>query len=228
MIRWDSIDDFLKNDDMDDPDMFIAKYDFTPIGPGQLTLNRGDRVFVMGKNKVGDWCKGKTDSGDIGWVPTSYIAKLSSVEKHLWYHGLLSRQEAESRLSSGVDGSFLVRESERRPGQYCISLRFKGFAYHYQIYNDEIGYYIFPDAKFITLRLLVHHHSSHSGGLVTTLHCPIKPPVCTLPLDIRKWEVGRNDLEMGVKLATGQYGEVYKAIFKPMGITVAVKIFKVC
>jgi len=52
--------------------------------------------------------------------------------------------------------------------------------------------------------------------------------VCTLPLDIRKWEVGRNDLEMGVKLATGQYGEVYKAIFKPMGITVAVKIFKVC
>jgi len=60
---------------MDDPDMFIAKYDFTPIGPGQLTLNRGDRVFVMGKNKVGDWCKGKTDSGDIGWVPTSYIAK---------------------------------------------------------------------------------------------------------------------------------------------------------
>ena len=35
--------------------------------------------------------------------------------------------------SSGINGSFLVRESESSPGQRSISLRYEGRVYHYRI-----------------------------------------------------------------------------------------------
>jgi len=229
---WNSRDNLdSKNDDdhVDDLDMFIAKYDFTPSGPGQLTLNKGDKVCVLGEN--GEWCKGKAESGDIGWIPRSYIAELNSLEKHSWYHGLVSRVEAESRLSSEIDGSFLVRESMSRPGEYSVSLRLEGSTSHYKIYQDEKGYYIKAGAKFKTLQSLVHHHSNHIYGLKTTLQYsaidPTKPPTHSLSPEVDKWELERSNVEMGIKLDGGEYSEVYKAVFKPMRKTVAVKIFKV-
>ena len=52
------------------------------------------------------------------------------------YHGAVSRNYAEYLLSSGINGSFLVRESESSPGQMSISLRFDGRVYHYRINED--------------------------------------------------------------------------------------------
>ena len=52
------------------------------------------------------------------------------------YHGPVSRNYAECLLSSGINGSFLVRESESSPGQMSISLRFDGRVYHYRINED--------------------------------------------------------------------------------------------
>jgi len=217
-------------DDVDDSEMFIAKYDFAPVGPGQLTLTKGDRICVLGEN--GEWCKGKTESGDIGWIPRSYIAELNSLEKHSWYHGLVSRVEAESRLSSEIDGSFLVRKSINRPGEYAVSLRFEGSNSHYKIYQDEKGYYIKAGAKFKTLQSLVHHHSNHIEGLKTTLQYPAvnptKPPTHSMCPEIDKWELERSNVEMDIKLNGGENSDVYKAVFKSTGKTVAVKTFKVC
>lgn len=42
-------------------------------------------------------------------------------------------------LSSGINGSFLVRESESSPGQRSISLRYEGRVYHYRISEDSEG-----------------------------------------------------------------------------------------
>lgn len=58
------------------------------------------------------------------------------MEKHSWYHGPISRNAAEYLLSSGINGSFLVRESESSPGQRSISLRYEGRVYHYRINED--------------------------------------------------------------------------------------------
>jgi hypothetical protein len=38
----------------------------------------------------------------------------------------ISRNAAEYNLRNGIDGSFLVRESESNPGENSISLRFEG------------------------------------------------------------------------------------------------------
>lgn len=45
----------------------------------------------------------------------------------------------EYLLSSGINGSFLVRESESSPGQRSISLRYEGRVYHYRINEDNEG-----------------------------------------------------------------------------------------
>uniref|UniRef100_A0A1I7XJK9 Non-specific protein-tyrosine kinase n=1 Tax=Heterorhabditis bacteriophora TaxID=37862 RepID=A0A1I7XJK9_HETBA len=63
--------------------LFIALYDFHGLR-------------VLGYNKAGEWCEARlvlprrTDSasqkrvGQIGWVPSSYIAPLNSLDKHSW------------------------------------------------------------------------------------------------------------------------------------------------
>jgi len=231
--HWDSVESLdLLVDDLD-PDMFVAKHDFAPIGPGQLALKKGDEMYVKEYNNDGDWCEVETTSGAIGWVPAGYIVKLDSLRIHSWYHGLVTRQEAEHRLRSGVNGSFLIRKSKSRAGQYSLSLKHNGCAKHYKICTSDSKdhYFIYPEAKLTTLPLLVYHHSNHPDGLITTLRYPAVNPtkqlISTIFHEVDKWEVERSDLVIGIKLGTGQYREMYQAVLNPKEKIVAVKTFKV-
>ena len=93
---------------------------------------------ILSYNKNGDWCEAHS-AGQVGWVPSNYVTPVNSLEKHSWYHGPISRNAAEYLLSSGINGSFLVRESESSPGQRSISLRYEGRVYHYRINEDAEG-----------------------------------------------------------------------------------------
>ena len=159
--------------------------------------------------------------------------QVNSLEKHSWFHGNITLAEAELSLSSGINGSFLVRESESKPGQYAISLRYDGRVFHYRIHMDPptSQYFVTPESKFENLPELVVHHSKNPDGLITVLHYPTtnprKPPIYSLSHEVDEWEVNRSDIDMGQKLGGGQYGEVYKAVIKKRGISVAVKTFRV-
>lgn len=166
-------------------------------------------------------------------MPSNYVTPLNSLEKHSWYHGPISRNAAEYLLSSGINGSFLVRESESSPGQRSISLRYEGRVYHYRIQEDPEGkVFVTAEYKFNTLAELVHHHSViHEGhGLITPLLYPApkqnKPTVFPLSPIADEWEITRTDIVMKHKLGGGQYGEVYEAVWKRYGQTVAVKTLK--
>ena len=217
----------------DDPNLYIVKHDYITNQPGQLSIKKGEKLKVSRESENGDWCEATNVLSDIGWVPTSYIAKVDSLEKHSWYHGNITRAEAELSLSSGINGSFLVRESESKPGQYSISLRYDGRVFHYRIHADPATnkYYVTPESKFASLAELVVHHSKYPDGLTTTLHYPApnprKPPIYTPSHETDEWELKRSDIEMGQKLGGGQYGEVYKAVIKKRNIAVAVKTFRV-
>jgi abelson tyrosine-protein kinase 1 len=118
-------------------------------------MRKGDQLRVLGYNKTKEWCEAqlvaRKDPANnqllpspphhqsIGWVPSLYVTPLNSLEKHSWYHGKVSRNEAECLLSSGINGSFLVRESETSLGQFSISLRHDGRVYHYRISVEPTG-----------------------------------------------------------------------------------------
>lgn len=52
-----------------------------------------------------------------------------------WYHGTLDRAEAVALLHKhdDVDGSFLVRFSDRHRGGYVLTVMYHKQAYHFQI-----------------------------------------------------------------------------------------------
>ena len=213
-----------------DPSLFVALYEFQSGGENQLPLRKGEQIRILSYNRSGEWCEAQSRSGAVGWVPANYIAPVNSLEKHSWYHGPISRSAAEYLLSSGINGSFLVRESESSSGQRSISLRYEGRVYHYRINEEASVVYVTSECKFNTLAELVHHHSMNSDGLITMLLYPApkrnKPTLFPLSPDPDEWEVDRTDIVMKHKLGGGQYGDVYEALWKRFNMTVAVKTLK--
>ncbi|KAK8392078.1 hypothetical protein O3P69_017598 [Scylla paramamosain] len=229
--KWHSRENLLAPEEEGDPQLFVALYEFRAQGENQLSLRKGEQVRVLSYNKSGEWCEAHAGSGEVGWVPSNYITPVNSLEKHSWYHGPISRNTAEYLLSSGINGSFLVRESESSPGQRSISLRYNGRVYHYRINEDDGSkLYVSSEFRFNTLAELVHHHSQHADGLITQLLYPApkrnKPTVFGLTPEPDEWEIERTDIAMKHKLGGGQYGDVYEAVWKRYNICVAVKTLK--
>ncbi len=230
--------------------LHIALYDFRPTGSNQIPLRKGDQLRILSYSRSGEWCEAKDASGMVGWVPANYVAVANPsngggvegvkscrlLESHSWYHGAISRNDAEYLLSSGINGSFLVRESESSSGQRSISLRYEGRVYHYRIQqaDDADGsYFVTAESTFFHLAELVHHHSIHADGLITQLMYPAPKPVNNNGGGVKggvatdDWEMDRTDIVMKHKLGGGQYGDVYEAVWKRYNVTIAVKTLRV-
>ena len=219
--------------------LYIALYDYKVNLDKHLNLHKGDQLHIISYNKTKEWCEVQNiQTAQCGWVPTSYIKPFNSLENYSWYHGRIERVKAEYLLSSGINGSFLVRESETCANQLSISLRWEGRVYHYRINRDEYNYfYVSKDSKFATLAELIHHHSCESDGLTTTLLYPApkkcnKPQLYSFsPADVLndgadKWELDRCEIQMRTKLGSGQYGDVYEGVWLRYNKIVAVKTLK--
>jgi len=229
-LRWTSRENLLSTAvDEGDPQLFVSLFDFKDVSENQLALRKGEQVRILSYNKSGEWCEAHNEFGAMGWVPSNYVAPVNSLEQHSWYHGPISRNAAEYLLSSGINGSFLVRESESSVGQRSISLRFEGRVYHYRIQQrvEDNHYFVTVDSRFATLTELVHHHSMQQDGLITQLLYPApkanKPAIFSLSPDTDEWEIDRTDIVMKQKLGGGQYGDVYEAIWKRHNVVIAVK-----
>lgn len=117
----------------------------------------------------------------IEWFRVSEIARRAGLEadKNVvapWFHGLITRQEAESRLGSQPAGSFLVRVSERIWG-YAISYRDVDRCKHYLV-DASNGHYQFLGTNQIshnTLGDLISYHRTKPiteiGGEILGLPC---------------------------------------------------------
>ena len=108
----------------------VALYDYKANLDKHLHMSKGDQLVVIGHNKSNEWSEVRNvHTGQVGWAPTSYIKPLNSLDSYAWYHGKIERVKAEYLLSSGINGSFLVRESETCANQLSISLRWEGRVY---------------------------------------------------------------------------------------------------
>nr|2RVF_A Chain A, Predicted protein [Monosiga brevicollis] len=54
-----------------------------------------------------------------------------------WYHGPLSRTDAENSLLRMPEGTFLVRDSTSSPGDYVLSCSENGKVTHYKLSAEE-------------------------------------------------------------------------------------------
>ncbi|XP_064618499.1 ras GTPase-activating protein 1-like isoform X2 [Lineus longissimus] len=95
-----------------------------------------------------------------------------------WYHGRLDRQTAEDRLKATNEyGSYLIRESDRRPGSYVLSFYGKTGINHFRI-TAMCGDFYIGGRQFASLSQLIGYYSSYSDLLKgERLNCPVAPPV---------------------------------------------------
>ncbi|KAF6019861.1 SH2D4A [Bugula neritina] len=88
------------------------------------------------------------------------LKKSGTVEP--WFHGIISREDAESLLTDKPVHSFLVRVSEKIWG-YAISYKSESRCKHYLVDTTENGYQFLGtnQLEHQSLSQLVHHHKNH-------------------------------------------------------------------
>lgn len=94
-----------------------------------------------------------------------------------WYHGRLDRYQAEERLwSASKLGSYLVRESDRKPGSYVLSYLGRTGINHFRI-TAVCGDYYIGGRQFDSLNDLIGHYTACSDLLKRErLVHPVPPP----------------------------------------------------
>uniref|UniRef100_A0A4W4FWV1 Tyrosine-protein kinase n=1 Tax=Electrophorus electricus TaxID=8005 RepID=A0A4W4FWV1_ELEEL len=202
--------------------LFVALYDYEARTEDDLSFQKGEKFQIINSTE-GDWWEGRSlTTGGTGYIPSNYgvwlHVTLSPPGVCSWYFGKLGRKEAERQLLSAgnLRGTYLIRESETTKGAFSLSIRdwddVKGdHVKHYKIRKlDSGGYYITTRAQFETLQQLVQHYSVHADGLCyhLTAMCETYTPE-TVGLTHDAWEIGRQSLQLEVKLGAGCFADVW-------------------
>lgn len=220
---------------IDERNLFQALYDYDKRTEDDLSFKKGDKLLVI-NNSDGDWWEAQLVGGganDKGFIPSNYVAPVTSIEAEDWYHGEISRPEAQKILvNNGYPGCYIIRPSEGNPGQYSLSVRDGESVKHYKIRTMDDGrYYVARRQAFSTLNDLVAHYKRDSDGLCCLLTGPCpkaqdKPETQGLSHNTRdQWEIERSSIKLMKKLGAGQFGDVWEGTWN--GTTsVAVKTLK--
>ncbi|XP_023933304.1 ras GTPase-activating protein 1 [Lingula anatina] len=116
-------------------------------------------------------------SGEVERVDENLDVSLAAPPESQWYHGRLDRQTAEDRLrTKGENGSYLIRESERKHGQYVLSFLGETGINHFRI-TAMCGDYYIGGRQFDSLSDLIGYYTKVSDLLKgERLKMPIPPP----------------------------------------------------
>ncbi|XP_053463744.1 SH2 domain-containing protein 1B [Nycticebus coucang] len=116
-----------------------------------------------------------------------------------YYHGPLTKQDCEIMLlKEGIDGSFLLRDSESIPGVLCLCVLFRNLVYTYRIFKEKYGYYKIQTVEgsrrqiFPNLKELVSKFEKPNQGMVFPLLNPVKRSNPCLRWRRSKLELGDN------------------------------------
>nr|DBA23418.1 TPA: hypothetical protein GDO54_014332 [Pyxicephalus adspersus] len=141
---------------------------FPPLPPLPLAFDG----LVLGPVEEADSLDGPEYEEEEVEIP------LSAPPTNQWYHGKLDRTIAEERLhQAGRTGSYLIRESDRRPGSFVLSFLSKtNVVTHFRIIAMCGDFYI-GGRRFSSLSDLIGYYSHVSCLLKEEkLLFPVAPP----------------------------------------------------
>ncbi|XP_051952716.1 ras GTPase-activating protein 1 isoform X2 [Xyrauchen texanus] len=153
-------------------------------GPGSSRISPTDVPAVLPPipPPPGFGAHGSVDESDQQDGPEyeeeEVVFPLSAPPTNQWYHGKLDRTIAEERLRQArTPGSYLIRESDRRPGSFVLSfLSMTNVVNHFRIIAMCGDYYI-GGRRFSSLSDLIGYYSYVSCLLKgEKLLSPVAPP----------------------------------------------------
>uniref|UniRef100_A0A8C0EUL5 Tyrosine-protein kinase n=1 Tax=Bubo bubo TaxID=30461 RepID=A0A8C0EUL5_BUBBB len=211
----------------------IAKYNFHGTAEQDLPFSKGDVLTIVAVTKDPNWYKAKNKVGREGIIPANYVQKREGVKAGIklslmpWFHGKITREQAERLLYPPETGLFLVRESTNYPGDYTLCVSCEGKVEHYRIIYSSSKLSIDEEVYFENLMQLVEHYTTDADGLCTRL---IKPKVMEGTVAAQDefsrsgWALNMKDLKLLQIIGKGEFGDVMLGDYR--GNKVAVKCIK--
>ncbi|KFO65382.1 Tyrosine-protein kinase CSK, partial [Corvus brachyrhynchos] len=211
----------------------IAKYNFHGTAEQDLPFSKGDVLTIVAVTKDPNWYKAKNKVGREGIIPANYVQKREGVKAGIklslmpWFHGKITREQAERLLYPPETGLFLVRESTNYPGDYTLCVSCEGKVEHYRIIYSSSKLSIDEEVYFENLMQLVEHYTTDADGLCTRL---IKPKLMEGTVAAQDefsrsgWALNMKDLKLLQIIGKGEFGDVMLGDYR--GNKVAVKCIK--
>ncbi|XP_003739712.1 ras GTPase-activating protein 1 [Galendromus occidentalis] len=167
----------------------------------ELSFKKGD-VFEV-EQDMGDgwlWCKkvegeGLNPNEDLpsGLVYHELVADFTE-ECYPWYHGSISAVDAAAKLVEGGEGSFLVRPSDRSPGDYSIFLFINKSIQRFRIEKKQ-NTFVMGGRYFDTLEAIITRYKTEH---IAEGHC-LGDPILKAP-------------QFGVPNSQAKVEEIYSTI----------------
>ncbi|XP_029633373.1 tyrosine-protein kinase CSK isoform X2 [Octopus sinensis] len=210
----------------------VASYKFPGGSLEDLPFNKGDILTIIKATRDPNWYQAKNSYGREGMIPANYVQKRQEVSLQTmpWFHGKITRQEAEDLLKMMEDGLFLLRESQNYPGDYtlCVCHQRKVEHYHIVYCNNKLT--IDKEVFFDSLPHLVEHYEKDADGLCTRLSKPLWKTgnnfttVNFKDFERGGWVINAEFLDIKEPIGKGEFGDVYKGCYNQQ--LVAVKQLK--
>ncbi|XP_019368943.1 PREDICTED: SH2 domain-containing adapter protein D [Gavialis gangeticus] len=101
------------------------------------------------------------------------------LEKQTWYHGSISRADAENLLTLCKEGSYLVRNSETSHRDYSLSLRSSQGFMHMKFTRTRENRFVLGQnsAPFASVPELVHHYTTRELPVRGAEHLSLLYPI---------------------------------------------------
>ncbi|XP_073686501.1 SH2/SH3 adapter protein Nck1 isoform X1 [Garra rufa] len=161
-----------------------ALYPFSSGNDEELNFEKGEVMDVVEKPENDpEWWKCRKSDGQMGLVPKNYVTVLQESHNSAsmagpptpdcdyiepsssgrfagkqWYYGKVTRHQAEVALNQrGIEGDFLIRDSESSPNDFSISLKAQSKNKHFKVQLKD-NLYCIGQRKFNTMEELVEHY----------------------------------------------------------------------
>ncbi|KFQ60162.1 Cytoplasmic tyrosine-protein kinase BMX, partial [Pelecanus crispus] len=214
--------------------MAVAQCDYEPKGDSAIQLVRSNKYYVL-QEEDSDWWKVRDLEGNEGFVPSTYLRKLSlNDDEPSWYAGNISRAQSEQLLRQKVL-HILYCLYMNNHGSVSVSVVFailskKGTIKHYHVHKTpENKYYLAENCWFESIPKLIHYHQHNSAGMVTRLRHAVSTQINKVPstasLGNGIWELKREEIVLLRELGHGQFGVVHLGKWKGQ-YDVAIKMIK--
>ncbi|KAM9396383.1 SH2 domain-containing adapter protein F-like isoform 2-T2 [Salvelinus alpinus] len=117
--------------------------------------------------------------GDTTPILGERVDPCLPLERQVWYHGSVSRAEAETLLTLCKESSYLVRKSQACPQDYSLSLRScQGFMHMKFTRSSESRYVLGENSPpFSSVPEVIHYYTKHKLPIRGAEHLSLLYPV---------------------------------------------------
>ncbi|EDL02394.1 mCG14152 [Mus musculus] len=152
--------------------------------------NRVTIPALAGRSSVPAWEAGGTGP-QVGWAPGPEFCGILGervdptipLEKQIWYHGAISRSDAENLLRLCKECSYLVRNSQTSKHDYSLSLKSNQGFMHMKLAKTKEKYVLGQNSPpFDSVPEVIHYYTTRKLPIKGAEHLSLLYPVAVRTL----------------------------------------------